>query len=65
MESELENVRNQSVGEKSRFEKRIQELQYELQRRDAELDELRKRGSGFEQTVQKMRIETTEITSRY
>lgn len=61
LEAEIEGYRNQFGQEKSRFERRIQELQNELARRDAEIENLRKLGFGQTDQISKMKQELQDL----
>jgi chromosome segregation ATPase len=64
LEGELEALRMGSAQEKTRLERRIQELQTELNRRDAEREEQRRQTVSFQETISKMKMEIDTLMAR-
>jgi uncharacterized coiled-coil protein SlyX len=64
LEYEVENMRNAASGEKQRLERRIQELQADLARKDHMIDELNRNLAALQDTVSKTKLESQSSISR-
>lgn len=65
LETEIENLKNASGNEKNRLERRIQDLQNELSRKDLEVGEYKKRSFAYEQTISSLKTELAGLNSKF
>lgn len=61
LETQLNNIKESSAAEKSRLERRIQELQADLTRKDNEIEDLKQRLSSSQDTINKYKYENQDL----